>query len=310
MDVDTRLLRYFQAVAEEGNLTKAASRLYISQPALTKQIRQLEDRLGAALFERSKAGMALTGPGAALAESIGPVLDAWDRAERAVRAVETASSKVLRVGFLASAANEKTQAITAAFRERRPDWRVELRQASWGAPTAALASGEVEAAFMRLPFPEQDAFHLLELLTEPRCVAMAVDHPLARRDALVFADLLDEPFIAAPAATGAFRDHWIGAESRGGRPVVVGAVTEHPDDWLTAIANGDGIALAPASAARYYARPDIAYRDLDGIAPSTVALAWPKAVQPTPALADFITAASEMADRRLPQCAPVRRVRE
>jgi DNA-binding transcriptional LysR family regulator len=297
MDVDTRLLRYFQAVAEEGNLTRAAARLYLSQPALTKQIRQLEDRLGATLFERSKAGMALTGPGAALAESLDAVLDAWGRAERAVRAAEVEASKVLRIGFLASAANEKTQRIIAAFRELRPDWRVELRQASWGAPTEALVSGEVEAAFMRVPFPDQEAFHLLELLTEPRCVAMAADHPLAQREALAFADLVDEPFIAAPAATGAFRDHWLGAESRGGRPVKVGAVTEHPDDWLTAIANGDGIALAPASAARYYARPDIAYRDLEGVAPSTVALAWPKSLRPTAALADFTRAASEAADR-------------
>jgi len=297
MDVDTRLLRYFQAVAEEGNLTRAAARLYLSQPALTKQIRQLEDRLGATLFERSKAGMALTGPGAALAESLDAVLDAWGRAERAVRSAEAESSKVLRIGFLASAANEKTQRIIAAFRELRPDWRVELRQASWGAPTEALVSGEVEAAFMRVPFPDQEAFHLLELLTEPRCVAMAADHPLAQREALAFADLVDEPFIAAPAATGAFRDHWLGAESRGGRPVKVGAVTEHPDDWLTAIANGDGIALAPASAARYYARPDIAYRDLEGVAPSTVALAWPKSLRPTAALADFTRAASEAADR-------------
>jgi DNA-binding transcriptional LysR family regulator len=296
MDVDTRLLRYFQAVAEEGNLTRAAARLYISQPALTKQIRQLEDQLGATLFERSKSGMALTGPGAALAESIASVLDAWGRAERAVRAAEAAASKVLKIGFLASAANERTQPIIAAFRERRPDWRVELRQASWGAPTEALVSGEVEAAFMRLPFPGQEEYRLLELLTEPRCVAMAVNHPLAQRETLAFADLWDEPFIAAPVATGAFRDHWIGAESRDGRPVKVGAVTEHPDDWLTAIANGDGIALAPASAARYYARPDIAYRDVDGVAPSTVALAWPRRAEPTPALADFIAASHEWAE--------------
>jgi DNA-binding transcriptional LysR family regulator len=296
MDVDTRLLRSFRAVAEEGNLTRAAVRLYLSQPALTKQIRHLEDQLGARLFERSKAGMALTAPGRALAEAVPKVLDAWDRAERAVRAAEAEASKVLRIGFLASAANEKTQDIIAAFRAARPDWRVEMRQASWGAPIEGLVSGDVEAAFMRLPFPNQADFRLLPLLTEPRCVAMAVHHPLAERESLRFAELLDEPVIAAPAATGAFRDHWIGAEARGGRPVTVGAVTELPDDWLSAIANGDGIALAPASAARYYARPDIAYRPVHGIAPSTVALAWPKTGQPSAPLADFIAAATRAAD--------------
>ncbi|SDL46647.1 DNA-binding transcriptional regulator, LysR family [Glycomyces sambucus] len=296
MDVDTRLLRYFRTVAEEGNLSRAAERLFVSQPALTKQIRQLEDRLGTRLFTRSKHGMALTGPGEALAAAVPAVLDAWDGARRAVRAAEAEASQVLRVSFLASAANEKTQPIIADFRERRPGWRVELRQASWGDPIAALVSGEVDAAFLRLPFPRQDEFASLALLTEPRCVAMAAGHPLARRESLRFADLLDEPFVAAPDAAGAFRDHWVAADARGGREVRVGAVTEHPDDWLTAIANGDGIALAPVSAARYYARPDIAYRDLDGVEPSTVALVWPKR-HPLPApLADFIAAARTHAD--------------
>jgi DNA-binding transcriptional LysR family regulator len=296
MDVDTRLLRSFRTVADEGNLTRAAARLYVSQPALTKQIRHLEDQLGARLFERSKAGMALTAPGRALAEAVPEVLNAWDRAERAVRAAEAEASKVLRIAFLASAANEKTQDIIAAFRDVRPDWRVEMRQASWGAPIAGLVSGDVEAAFLRLPFPNQADFHLMPLLTEPRCVAMAVNHPLAQRDSLGFEELLDEPVVAAPAATGAFRDHWIGAEARGGRPVTIGAVTELPDDWLSAIANGDGIALAPVSAARYYARPDIVYRPVTGIAPSTVALAWPKTASPSNPLADFIAAASRHAD--------------
>lgn len=296
MEANPRLLRSFAAVAETGSLTRAAARLYLSQPALTKQIRQLEEQLGATLFHRSKTGMALTGPGRALAETLPAVLEAWDRAERAVRAAEAEAAKVLRIGFLASAANEKTQAITAAFKERRPGWRVELRQATWAAPAEALERGEVEAAFMRLPFPGEDACRLAVLLTEPRCVAMAATHPLARQASLRFEELLDEPFVAAPAATGAFRDHWLGVESRGGRPVQIGAVTALPDDWLTAIANGDGIALAPESAARYYARPDVAYRPLTGVAPSRVALAWPKHAPVSAALADFITAAVELAD--------------
>src|SRR5919201_477044 len=128
MDVDTRLLRYFSAVAEEGNLTRAAERLFVSQPALTRQIKQLERQLDAQLFIRSRAGMELTAAGEALANTAHAVLSAWSDAERETRFVASRMARVLRVGFMSSAANEATQQIIAAFARRRPDWRVELRQ--------------------------------------------------------------------------------------------------------------------------------------------------------------------------------------
>ncbi|NEB79887.1 LysR family transcriptional regulator, partial [Streptomyces sp. SID14478] len=85
MDIDTRLLRYFTAVAQEGHLTRAAERLFISQPALTKQIRQLETLLDVDLFTRSRSGMALTDAGRALAAHTPAVVDAWDTALRETR---------------------------------------------------------------------------------------------------------------------------------------------------------------------------------------------------------------------------------
>src|ERR1700749_1356284 len=115
MDVDTRLLRYFAPVAAEGNLTRAAERLFVSQPALTKQIRQLENQLGERLFTRSRAGMALTPAGQTLAGRVPAVLASWDQALRETRATASRAAQVLRVGFMSSAANEATQQIIAAF---------------------------------------------------------------------------------------------------------------------------------------------------------------------------------------------------
>src|SRR6266702_1089166 len=151
MDVDTRLLRYFAAVAAEGNLTRAAERLFVSQPALSKQIKQLESQLGVRLFTRSRAGMALTAAGQALADG-------------------SRAARVLRVGFISSAANEATQQLIAAFARHRPGWRVDMQQAAWSDPTAGLASGDVDAALLRLPFPGQDDVRIEVLLTEPRWV--------------------------------------------------------------------------------------------------------------------------------------------
>jgi len=290
MDVDTRLLRYFSAVAMEGNLSRAAEGLFVSQPALTKQIRRLESQLGVRLFTRSRAGMTLTAAGQALADRVPAVLAGWDQALREARSAASQAGRVLRVGFLAGAANEATQQIIAAFTRRRPGWRVEMRAASWTDPTAGLASGDTDVALLRLPFPGQASFRVEVLITEPRYVALPAGHRLAARDHIPFRDLWDEPFVAAPAETGAWRDWWLAVEEREGHPVRIGAVTDsgQPDDWLAAIANGGGIALAPESAARYYARPGVTYRPVTEVSPSQVGVAWPPAADTNPVIQDFI----------------------
>ncbi|MFE1015569.1 LysR family transcriptional regulator [Streptomyces sp. NPDC058794] len=288
MDVDTRLLRYFAAVAEEGSVTRAAQRLFVSQPALTKQIRRLETALGTDLFVRSRNGVTLTGPGRVLADGVPALLAGWEAALRETRAVASRAARVLRVGFLASAANEATQPIIAEFSRRRPGWRAEMRQAAWSNPSAGLAGPDVDVALVRLPFPGQEALRVLPLFSEARCVALAESHPLAARGTIAFHELRDEPFVAAPPETGRWREYWLAADERDGHPVSVGAVTEHPDDWLTAIANGYGVALAPESAARFYTRPGIVYRPVTGVGPSEVAVAWAPADDDDPVVQDFV----------------------
>ncbi|MFI1730354.1 LysR family transcriptional regulator [Streptomyces acidicola] len=273
MDVDTRLLRSFIAVVEEGTLTRAAERLFVSQPTLTKQIKQLETQLGVRLFTRSRTGMSPTEPGRILAERVPALLADWDRVLRETKSAASRAARLLRVGFIASAANEATPGIIAEFTRRRPGWRVNMRQAAWSIPSAGLADGDVDVALLRLPFPGEDALRTAVLFTEPRWAALPEGHPLAARDVIPFGDLWEEPFVAAPPETGWWRDQWLAADERDGHPVRIGAVTDQPDDWLSAIANGYGVALAPASAARFYARPGITYRPVSGVSPSRVGVA-------------------------------------
>ena len=291
MDVDTRLLRAFATVAQEGNLTRAAERLYLSQPALTKQIRQLEQLLGTPLFTRSRGGMALTEAGRELAERVPALLTAWDEARRAVRATADRAARVLRVGFLGSGANEATPHIVAEFARLRPGWRAQMRQGSWGDPSAGLADGEVDVALVLLPFPGQERWRIRVLFSEPRWVALPESHPLAGQEEIPFSALRDDPFVAAPAESGVWRDFWLATEARAGRPAVIGAVTDQPDDWLSAIANGDGIALAPASAARFYSRPGIVYRPVTGVKPCQVAVASAPGSDGDPAVREFVAIA-------------------
>lgn len=288
MDVDTRLLRYFAAVAQEGNLTRAAQRLFVSQPALTKQIKQLEARLGVRLFERSRAGMALTEPGQALADRAPALLTDWDEAVRETRHAASQAARVLRIGFVATAANESTQRIVAEFAHRRPGWRVDLRKTAWSDPTAGLADGDVDAAFLRLPFPGQDRLRAEVLLTEPRWVVLPTAHPLAKRDRLAFHELWEEPFVAGPPESDWVRDHWLARAERGGRETRIGAVARNADEWLSAIANGYGIALAPEGVTRFYTRPGITYRPVTGVSPSQVGIVWSPANDTNPIVQDFI----------------------
>jgi DNA-binding transcriptional LysR family regulator len=94
--------------------------------------------------------------------------------------------------------------------------------------------------------------------------------------------------VAAPAETGAWRDYWLATSERQGHPVRIGAVTDQPDAFLAAIPNGDGIALVPELAARYYGRPGISYRPVAGISPSEVGVAWSRASDTNPVVRDFI----------------------
>ncbi|MFD6432589.1 LysR family transcriptional regulator [Streptomyces venezuelae] len=271
MDVDTRLLRYFVAVAEEGSLTGAADRLFVSQPALTKQIRRLEDDLGVRLFNRSRSGMALTEAGRELASRVPALLDDWDRAVRATGL----AARVLRLGFLDAGAVAAVPEAIAAFRRSRPEWRVELRQFDWSDPSAGLARGEADAAVVRLPLPGQERLLVRELFVEERGVLLPVGHPLADRESVDFRELWDEPFVSAGAETGAWKEHWLAVQERDGRPVRIGAVASRPDEWLGAVAGGC-VALAPVSAARFYARPDVTFRPVRGVSPSRVGLARPR----------------------------------
>ncbi|GGN13078.1 LysR family transcriptional regulator [Lentzea pudingi] len=296
MDVDTRLLRYFAAIAEEGNLTRAAHRLFVSQPSLTKQLKHLESQLGVRLFTRSSTGMRLTEAGHALAARVPPVLAGWDAAVGETRG----AARVLRVGFLASAANDATQAIVTAFGRVRPGWRVDLRQALWSDPTAGLAGAEVPVALLRLPFPGEETFGVRTLFSESRCVAMPSVHPLAGRSSVEFRELWDDPVIVAPALKGRWREHWLALSERDGHEVRVGAVTEHPDEFLGAIASGCGVALVPASTSRFFSRPDIVYVPVTGVSPSDVAVAWlPHAGEAT---ADFVRCCVDVTRSRRTGC--------
>ncbi|MGI5164633.1 LysR family transcriptional regulator [Spirillospora sp. CA-253888] len=289
MDPHLRDLRYFVTVAEELGFTRAAERLFISQPALSKQIRHLEDGLRVKLFDRDRRTVALTAPGRALLPAARELLRLWDEAQRAVGDAAAAEAAVLTVGLSTSVGRGLLPAVRARFRERRPSWRLRMQQVDWDDATAGLASGEVDLAFVWLPVPGQDGLRVRVVAREPRWVAFPEDHWLAGREEVAFAELLDEPFLALPESVGPLRDHWLALDERGGRAPVVGATVANADETFSAVEEGSGIVLLSAGNAAIYRRPGIGAIPVTGLSPGELAVVW-NTGDHRPAVRDFVAA--------------------
>ncbi|QOV35860.1 LysR family transcriptional regulator [Streptomyces ferrugineus] len=271
IDVHVRDLRYFVAVAEELHFTRAAERLYVSQPALSKQVRALERQVGAELFRRDPRGVALTEAGAALLPHARRVLDAWSQGVGAL----AAARGTLVVGMSTSPGRGGLlPAIRSRFTAAHPDTVLRLRQVSWEDPTAGLADGAADVAFVWLPLPEADRYGWTVVAEEARLVALPERHPLASRPEVDFADLLDEPFLALPASAGPLRDYWLALEERGGRPPRIGAEIASTEETYEALVAGLGVCLVATGNAPLISLGGVVTRPVRGLSPSRYALAW------------------------------------
>ncbi|MFF9478666.1 LysR family transcriptional regulator [Streptomyces sp. NPDC014733] len=274
MDVHGRDLRYFTAVAEELHFTRAAERLYVSQPALSKQIRALEKQVGAALFDRDRREVRLTAAGAALLPHARRIVAEWETARETVARVVADRAATLVVGMSTSPGRGGVlPAIRSRFTAACPGARLTLRQASWDDPTAGLADGTCDVAFVWLPLPDPDRYRWTVVAEEPRLVAMAGTHPLARRESLDFTELLDEPFLALPAGAGPLREYWLATDVRGGRPARIGAEVASTEETYEALVAGLGVVLVAAGNAPLISLGGVVTRTVRGVSPSRFVLA-------------------------------------
>jgi DNA-binding transcriptional LysR family regulator len=168
-------------------------------------------------------------------------------------------------------------AIRSRFTAACPGAALRLRQVSWEDPSAGLADGGSDVAFVWLPLPDQERYGHVVVAQEPRLVAFRDDHPLAARDTVDFAELLDEPFLALPASAGPLRDYWLATDARGGRPARIGAEVAGTEETYEALSAGLGVVLVAAGNAPLITLGGVTTRPVGGITPSRFALAWPRA---------------------------------
>ncbi|WP_246688006.1 LysR family transcriptional regulator [Methylobacterium sp. WL120] len=254
-------MRYFVALAETLHFGRAAERLRISQPPLSRQIANLEKELGVCLLERHTRQAALTYAGRRFLEDSRAVLASFDQACRNARLADGGELGELSVGFMMHAAHTVLPGLARRFMASHPQVQVELREVVPNALADAVLTGRFDAAIMFNPGPVR-GLDAHAIFREPLCLAVHARHPLAGREGIQAHDLVDERLIAAPADVApTLREAVVGFCRSGGFEPTVCLEAQLQQTIVSLVAEGLGIALVPQSL-RKMGVADVVFRDL------------------------------------------------
>ncbi|MDG6103567.1 LysR family transcriptional regulator [Dactylosporangium aurantiacum] len=287
MTIELRHLRGFLAIAEEGNLTRAAARLHLTQPALSRTLQQLEAHLGVRLVDRSTHHLALTPAGHEFRRNAAAAIAAVEHALDPDRS----RGLPIRLGHAWSALGAYTTVLQRRWKRAHPETVLELLRLD--ERSAGLASGAVDVAVLRGPagVPDVPGVTATHLMREPRLAAVADDSPLAGRAALTLADLASLP-LALNTVTGSTT---LALWPPGGAPSQVVPV-KNTDDWLAVIIAGDAVGVTAAGTAAMHPNPAVRYLPLTDAPPVDVILAWREPVT-HPAVPDLLRLAHDVVRR-------------
>lgn len=285
-DLDLRKLRYFVAVAEELNFGRAARRLHIAQPVLSRQIRSLEDDLGVRLLVRDTRGTSLTEAGTQLLEDARFLLSESkalrERLSRAAAPTGTVRVGVMP-GLLATAAARH-------FEAAHPSWRAEVTPVGWADQIEAVSSRRLDVVFAREPLDHR-GLGTTPLLEEPRDALLPADDPLATRSAVRLADLAGYRLLQDPGTV----PEWYAVASPEHRRVR-GRLAYSMEEKLERVAAHEGFAIIPRSATAFYRRPDVCVMPIEDLPPGRVTLIWDAATV-DPMRDEFVAAALACRDQ-------------
>jgi DNA-binding transcriptional LysR family regulator len=287
MNVELRHLRAIVAIGDEGTITGAAASLHVSQPALSRTLEQLENRLGTRLVDRTTRRLSLTHAGHTLYERAHLILNQLDDALSEV----AAGGQPLRIGFTWAALGDRTVPLLRTWREQHPELPVQLQRR--GAPDTALRRGQIDAAIVRTPPVAEPGLLSAVLFTERRLAAVSENSPLAGRAVVCLADLADQ-LVALCASAGAAADLW----PLGRRPRTFEAA--NVDEWLTTIALEEAVGVTAEATEHSHPHPGIRYMPLADAAPVTVRLIWPRR-RAHPSLSAFLAHVRRMTDDAEPE---------
>jgi DNA-binding transcriptional LysR family regulator len=243
MSIELRLLRYFTVVAEELHVGNAAARLYISQPALSQQIRALEDQVGLPLFVRHPRGMELTEAGEVLLAEARRLLGESERLDATVEELRRGRASGLRIGLPPGLAPGLLPDLLAPLREREPDARIEVSELTTPEQVAALHDGSLDLGLVREPV-EDTRLSRRTLLVEVLGVGLPADHPLAGRPGLTLRELAEELFVCFPRPWAPSLHDVLVGELRRQQIEARFQESQHLSTTIGMVAAGSGLTLA------------------------------------------------------------------
>jgi len=294
--MELRHLRYFVAVAEALSFARAAERLHLSQPPLSRQIRALEDELGTPLFARTKRSVRLTPAGAALLPEARRLLRDADGLKAGARQVAAGEVGALALGFISVAAYNLLPELAPEFRRRHPGVKLALQEATSDVQLPALRQAELDVGLV-LPPVAEPGLEYAPLLHEPLMAALPTGSSGGRAP-VALASLRDKPFILIPRQVGtSLYDAIVGACQRAGFSPRIEQEAIQMQTIVSLVAAGMGVALVPASL-RHLRRTGVTYRPLAERSPRIeIGIAWRRA-DDAPAVRAFVALARDSAARR------------
>jgi DNA-binding transcriptional LysR family regulator len=266
--MELRHLRYFVAVAEELSFTRAAKRLHVSQPPLSRQIRNLEEEIQAALFVRGKRGVILTEAGQFLLIEARQILAQSERAALLARTTRRDEVGHLAIAYTAALFDPLLWRTLRQFRQRFPLVELEIREMSAFQQTQALVEKQIDLGYVAIRFPELEQDLVFECVRKAAAwVALPPGHPLAKRRRLTFRALAQEAFILPRwAATSTFQKWFSSQCEAAGFTPKIAQKGDNAYSVLGLVSAGVGVAIMPEMA-RHLMSQEVEFRPLPASVP-------------------------------------------
>jgi DNA-binding transcriptional LysR family regulator len=250
--MEIRQIKSFLAVAETLHFGKSSQLLHVSQPALSLQIKALEDELGVKLLDRNRQGTKITQAGLVFKAAASKIMEELEVARRQTQWTAAGKLGLIRLGFISTAGHEIVPTLIRRFRKRYPHVEFSLRNVLTSEQPELIKKGILDVGFLRLPIEISDRIDVTPIHREPFVAIFPLEHPLASKEGIRLRDLRGEKFVMYDrVSVPGYHDAVIGILSRAG---VIPEVTQTASEMSTIVSlvdSGMGVALVPMSATKH-----------------------------------------------------------